>query len=79
MVWPYRYAYDIPLVTFILNMYGVCWLVLSFFFGISTIIIIFLNIEEGMAIYNIHAHNFLLGTLILNKYGFVSLTSTVLA
>ena len=48
-VWPYRHAYDIPLVTLILNIYGFVGLA-PFFFLEKVPFLSFLNIGRGVAI-----------------------------
>ena len=71
-LWPYRYAYHVPLVTLILNMYG--FLGLAPFFFLAKVPSFFI-IQKEVWPYR-HAHNVLV-TLIINIYGFVGLTSSV--
>ena len=49
-MWPYRYAYNIPLVTLILNLYGFVGLV-PFFFLVKIPFLALFYSEGGVAIY----------------------------
>ena len=46
-VWPYRYAYDIPLVTLILNIYGFVGLVPFFSFLAKVSFLAFFKCRKG--------------------------------
>ena len=48
LVWPYRYAYDVPLVTLILNIYGFLGLAPLFFLEKVPLLVFFLGIQKGV-------------------------------
>ena len=48
-MWPYRYAYNVPLVTLILNMYGFVGLT-PFFFLVKVPFWLFFNTVRGVVI-----------------------------
>ena len=68
-VWPYRHAYDVPLVTLIQNIYGFVGLA-SFFFSGKCTILHFFKYRKWCGHIDM-LMTFPLVTLILNIYGFV--------
>ena len=49
-MWPYRYAYEVPLGTLILNIYGFVGLAPFYFLAKVPVFSLFLNTERGVAI-----------------------------
>ena len=74
-VWLYRFAFDVPLMTPIVNIYGFVGLPQLTFLTKVPFFVLFFN-TEGVWLYG-YAHDVPLVTLILNMYGLVGLTSTI--